>query len=328
MRRLLFILGSLGFLVFGGWILLHKDQINNPGDFFRLMGQQISKLGGGAVPQYAPWRSPAENVIRIGSFNANGFDETKMKDPRIVAVISDVIRHFDVVAIQEIDSSNQFALKRFVNGLNATGRDFKIIRGTPQSGMPSTEQAAILFDASTLELQNGQYYHINDPDNLMKRDPLVAWFRTRADSQAFTFTLVNVHLDPKSSKDEALQLNQIFRAVRNDGRQEDDVILAGDFGCSGKQLNELAIEQGLQAVNVDDSTDTSASNQLDNFMLDPLATGEFTGETGVFDFMKIYNLTLTQALTVSDHLPIWAEFEVFETGGNERVAETQDSAQR
>ena len=49
-------------------------------------------------------------------------------------------------------------------------------------------------------------------------------------------------------------------------------------------------------------------------MLDPLATSEFTGETGIYDFLKIYNLTLQQALTISDHVPVWAEFEVTENG--------------
>ena len=328
MRRLLFILGSLGFLVFGGWMLANMDKIRSTDDFFRILGHQISELGGGAVPQNAPWRSPAEHVIRIGSFNANGLNDAKTKDPRNVAIISEIIRHFDVVAIQEFDAADPFAIKRFVKNLNATGRSFEIVRGTSQPGLASAQQSVILYDASVIELESGQYYNINDPDDVLLRDPLVAWFRTRADTGAFTFTLVNVHLDPSSPENEMRQLGQIFRAVRNDGRAEDDVILAGDFGVGGFELNELAANSGLQAVNTDMPTNTSSTNLFDNFMLDPLATSEFTGEAGVFDFMKLFNLTLEQAQAVSDHLPVWAEFDVFEQAANDRVAEMSDTEQK
>lgn len=328
MRRFLLILGSLGFLIFGGWLLANMDKIRNPGDFLKVLGHQISELGGGALPQNTPWRASTEHVIRIGSFNANGFDDNKMKDAKTVSVMADIIRQFDVVALQEFDSSSPFALKRFVKQLNASGRDFEILRGASQVGMTDQQQAAILYDASTIELESSQYYHINDPDNVLARDPLVAWFRTRANENAFTFTLVNVHLTSQGEKPEVSQINQIFRAVRNDGRGEDDVILAGDFGISGIQLNELAVSQGLQAVNVDVPTDTSSTSQLDNFLLDPLATSEFTGDSGVFDFLKLFNFTLEQAMFVSDHMPVWAEFEVFEHDSADRFANTENKSQR
>ena len=320
MRRLFFILGSLGFLALGGWLLFHMHEIRGPGDVARLVGQQISQLAGGAVPQNVPWRRPAENVIRIGSFNADQFDESKMKDPLIAAMVLDIIRQFDVIALQEVDTRDPFAMKRFVNDLNETGRQFDVVSGTRQHPDGAQHQSAILYDASTIELDRGQFYHINDPDNVIARDPLVAWFRTRAEGNAFTFSLVNVHLDAQSTEQEVLQVSQIFRAVRNDGRMEDDVILAGDFGVSAAVLNEVALSNGLQAINGDASTSTRSTAQLDNFMLDPLATSEFTGETGVLDFMKVYNLTLAQALNISDHLPVWADFEVFENGAPGRVA--------
>ena len=328
MRRFLFIFGSLGFLFFGGWLLANMDKIRTPGDFLKLLGHQISELGGGASPQNAPWRASTEHVIRIGSFNANGFNDSKMKDAKTVSVMADIIRQFDVVALQEFDSSNAFALKRFVKQLNASGRDFEILRGTGQAGLANHQQAAILYDASTIELESSQYYHINDPDHVLDRDPLVAWFRTRANEGAFTFTLVNVHLTSQGDQPEVSQISQIFRAVRNDGRGEDDVILAGDFGISGFQLNQLAVSQGLQAVNVDVPTDTSSTNQLDNFLLDPLATSEFTGESGVFDFLKLFNFTLEQAMFVSDHMPVWAEFEVFEHNSEDRFADREGTSQR
>lgn len=329
MRRFLVIVGLVLFLFCGTWILWHKDQIRGPGDVFRLMGHQISRLGGGAVPQYAPYRGRATNVIRVGSFNAHRFNDAKIKDERVAAVMANIINQFDVIAIQEIDTTNSFALKRFVKRVNATGRNFRIVTGSNQPSAGPDQQSAILYDASTIELEDKQFYHVNDPDEVMTRDPLVAWFRTRnSGDEAFTFTLVNVHFEPQSSTNEMLQVSEIFRAVRNDGRMEDDVILAGDFGVSSIALNQVAIGQGLQAINVDLPTDTNASKQFDNFMLDPLATSEFTGETGVYDFLKIYNLTLEQAMMVSDHLPVWAEFDVVENGTLGQFAFRNDRSAR
>ena len=51
------------------------------------------------------------------------------------------------------------------------------------------------------------------------------------------------------------------------------------------------------------------------------ATVEFTGRGGVFDFLREYNLTLAQALEVSDRLPVWAEFSIYEGGQFGRVAQ-------
>jgi hypothetical protein len=40
----------------------------------------------------------------------------------------------------------------------------------------------------------------------------------------------------------------------------------------------------------------------------------------VYDFQKLHNLTLDQALQVSDHFPIWAEFSAYESVSPGRVA--------
>jgi hypothetical protein len=51
------------------------------------------------------------------------------------------------------------------------------------------------------------------------------------------------------------------------------------------------------------------------------STTEYSGRWGVYDLQRHYNLTLEQALMVSDHLPIWAEFSAYESATPGRVAE-------
>ncbi|NQU24306.1 MAG: hypothetical protein HQ567_23740 [Candidatus Nealsonbacteria bacterium] len=40
---------------------------------------------------------------------------------------------------------------------------------------------------------------------------------------------------------------------------------------------------------------------------------EHTGTCGVFDLMAEFGLSVDEALEVSDHLPVWAEFSVRES---------------
>ena len=47
---------------------------------------------------------------------------------------------------------------------------------------------------------------------------------------------------------------------------------------------------------------------------DAAATSEYAGRWGVFNLMAECGLTKDEALRVSDHLPVWAEFNVYEAG--------------
>ncbi|MFN7574566.1 MAG: endonuclease/exonuclease/phosphatase, partial [Planctomycetota bacterium] len=53
----------------------------------------------------------------------------------------------------------------------------------------------------------------------------------------------------------------------------------------------------------------------DNLVFDGRATVEYTGRSGVFAYQQLYQLSLDQALEVSDHCPVWGEFSIFENRG-------------
>jgi hypothetical protein len=63
-----------------------------------------------------------------------------------------------------------------------------------------------------------------------------------------------------------------------------------------------------------------------NIIVDRHATVELTGRSGVFDFLRELNLSMEQAVTISNHLPVWAEFSVYEGGQPGRVAANADEA--
>ena len=113
-------------------------------------------------------------------------------------VLAQVVRRFDVVAIQEIRSKDTPILPPFVELINADGRQYDYIIGPRQGRTSSKEQYAFIFDAMRIEYDRDSIRTVDDPDDLLHREPMVANFRVRGlpASEAFTFTLVNIHTDP------------------------------------------------------------------------------------------------------------------------------------
>jgi deoxyribonuclease-1-like protein len=281
------------------------------------------------VPVSVPGRQApiGGDVIRIASFNIEVFGEAKLAKPEVVQVLANIVRNFDIVAVQEVRAQSQHVLPSFVQAVNAANLRYDFVIGERIGRTSSKEQYAYIFNTDTVEVDRRTLYTVADPDDLLHREPFVAWFRCRnADpQQAFTFSLVNIHTDPdevdlRRPNNELDVLDDVFRAVRDDGRGEDDVILLGDFNASDRDFGHLARLAGIRWVVSNTATNTRGTAQYDNLVFDQTATQEFLGRGGVFDFMREYNLSLKQAETVSDHLPVWAEFSVYEGGVPGRVA--------
>ena len=297
-----------------------------------------NSLPGWGQPANPPARVPANqpvsvpgrqtlggDVIRIATFNIQVFGEQKVSKPEVVKVLADIVRHFDIVAVQEIRDERQSLLVNFVQTINAQGLRFDYVIGPRLGRTTSKEQYAYIFNTDTIEVDRRTLYTVSDPDDLLHREPFVASFRCRrADpSLAFTFTMATIHTDPtpQDLRQELAVLDQVFLSIRNDPRGEDDIILLGDFNASYRQLSEtLRLPNVAYAISTNLPTNTTHKSQYDNLLFDRTATQEFLGRSGVFDFVREYNLSLAQAKMVSDHLPVWAEFSVYEGGVPGRVA--------
>ena len=131
---------------------------------------------------------------------------------------------------------------------------------------------------------------------------------------AITFTLINVETDPDRTAAELDLWAEAYRAVRDDGRGEDDVILLGDLASDDQHLGQLGKLLGVTALLSGMPTTTRGTHLLDNILLDRRATSEFTGRVEVLDMMREFELTMPGASEVSEHLPVWAEFSAYEGG--------------
>lgn len=283
-----------------------------------------------------PWR-PASDVelpprnthtVRLATFNIQVFGAAKLAKPHVVDYLARIVRQYDVVAIQEIRSREQDLLPRFLERVNAGGGHYDYVIGPRVGRTDSTEQFAFVFDRTTIEVDRQRAYTVDDPEDLLHREPFVAQFRVRGPplEQAFTFTLVNVHVDPDEVEAELTVMADLLRAVRDDGEQEDDVLLVGDFNASAEAIRRLVRLPGLASAGPERPTNTRGTHQYDHLLLHQPSTVEFTGRSGVFDYFREFNLTAEEALEISDHLPVWAEFLVIEGHVAGRVARLEGAS--
>ncbi|HTQ37549.1 MAG TPA: endonuclease/exonuclease/phosphatase family protein [Pirellulales bacterium] len=313
-------------LLYGGYWFLQRFQVDG-----------IDKISVKPRPQttayspnddsYASVPATNSSTLRLATFNIQVFGRTKLEKPEVMQVLAETVRKFDLVNIQEVRSNTDDILPRFIDLINSTGRHYDFVIGPRLGRTNSKEQYAMVFDTQTLEVDRSSIYTVNDKDDLFQRPPLVASFRARGPppAQAFTFTLIDIHTEPDEAEAEINALAQVYRAVRNDGRGEDDIILMGDLNGDEKKFGLLKQIPNISWVISGVPTNTRGTKTYDNIIFDRTATVEFTGHAGVFDIMRQFNLTLNQALEVSDHFPVWAEFSAYEGGSPGRLAGKTDA---
>ncbi len=346
-RLLLFLLATtLG----GGWLYLGGAPQQSQGPFNQPPGGYNSPVAAtgnypaAALPPAAvapspttfggrsPIPQPGGPTIRIATFNIQVFGDEKAKKPYVMQTLALAIRNFQVVAIQEIRTKDSYFLDNFLRDyVNADGKHYYDYVIGPRLGRSnSKEQYAFIYDTTAVEVNRQSIYTVNDPQDLLHREPLVALFRARgpAPYEAFTFILVNIHTDPDETKDELDALADVYHAVRQASGGEDDIIILGDLNVDDQHLGRLGKIPGVRPIITKVFTNTRQNALYDNIIVHQASTAEFTGRWGVFDVRQLTNppLTLEQALMLSDHLPVWAEFSAYESAAPGRVASRPGTA--
>jgi deoxyribonuclease-1-like protein len=305
-----------------------SNQAYNPSSQYAALPSVVqAPVSYGGQPQVPPQRGgPA---IRIASFNIQVFGDKKAENRNVMQTLAAIIRNFQLVAIQEVRTKNDYHLDNFLRdyvnqGLaNQPGNHYYDYVIGPRLGRTdSKEQYAFIYDTAAIELNKQSVYTVSDPQDMFQRSPLVAMFRAHgpAPNEAFTFVLVDMHTEPDEAVAECDALADVYRAVRQASGGEDDIMILGDLNTDDRHLGRLAQVPGIRPVISGVFSNTRQNKLFDNIILHQPSTTEFTGRCGVFDFQHAYGLSLDQALLVSDHFPIWAEFSVYESAAPGRVA--------
>jgi hypothetical protein len=321
--RKLFKLLVLAGLIGGGWYFWNNYQILGLGNVEIKPRSPQSADGstflGGAPAPLAPQQ---QATLRIASVNLRPLDQQKLAKPHIVGRLVQILRAFDVVAIQGVIARNQSPLVFLVEQVNTDGLhyDFAVL---PQVGTePLEEYSALVFNRATVDIDRTTLCQVEDPARRFHHAPLMASFRARgpAPAEAFTFTIVSVDTDPNQATVEMQLLDDVYRAVRDDGRSEDDVILLGYLASADQPPAELIQIANMTPAVSSLPTTTRGTRLSENIFFDCRATNEFSGRSGVMDLIRQFNLAPREAVEVSDHLPVWAEFSIYEGGQAGHIA--------
>ena len=255
------------------------------------------------------------NTVIVGSFNMQHLGPTKLDEPWVMERFADIIRQFDVIALQEISSSDQRALPILVQEVNRIGGRYSYTI-SPRIGRKSTgyfEQYGYVFDTTRIQSSPEVSYVVDDQADVLHREPFCGRFQTiTRGGQPFSFTLINIHTDPDEIGHELDVLADVYRSVRQFEYPEDDVMLLGDLNAPPTGLKSLGQIPDLVPIIQNVFTNTVQTKTLDNILVDRVHTREFTGRAGIIDLEKMFGLQKNDAKRISDHVPVWAEFTIIE----------------
>ncbi len=280
----------------------------------------VGVLAAAAVLQLGAAAEPGQVVL--GSWNVANFGLTSSLQSR-----AEVIRQFDIVALQEVLSEE--AVRNLVVELGKQSAleagddrehwDYLISPFVGSGGY--RERYAFVFCTDTVspvaDGPRGLYPEVDESD--FAREPFFATFR----AGAFDFTLVTVHIiwgnASAQRTAECHRLASVWNWVQALDLAENDVILVGDFNRDRPTHNAFAPlrAQGITPLLTKTGTRTtfgargSGGYWYDNIWVDLQYTqSEWTGSVGVgLPEWSTYGGPCREDLRgISDHCPVWAVF--------------------
>ena len=252
--------------------------------------------------------SHADDVVRIATFNIRVFGQTKMGRPDVVQTLADIVRKYDLVAVQEIKDVSEQVADDFLAELG-TGWDMV---ESPRTGRnpddtSSREQYVYYFRTDTISaLDDGVLF--DDTNDQFQREPWLARFQVMDGN--FTFVLINIHTKPDRAVEEVAALDDVIEWAqsRPAWATEDDFIALGDFNAScnyasNNELDALDLSGSDYFWIVPHTADTNLASSQCAYDRIVATVGVEEDYAGFWDVDRAFTLG-----SVSDHWPVWAAF--------------------
>lgn len=250
--------------------------------------------------------------VNLASWNIQHLGKSKSEDN--IAYMAEILRDFDIIAIQEVVAGpgGAQAVARLADELNRKGSkwDFKISDPTKSSPY-SSERYAYLWKTNKVKIQGKAFLDQNFVDEI-EREPYVIRFSYKDE----TITLFNFHAVPTKKQPEGE-----VKYFRNypDLYPDETLIFMGDFNLVDHHTvfnplknkgYKLAFDG--QKTSLKMKCDTQKENDClskvyDHFIFPSKKLDVL--KKGVIHFYKDFE-DIKLARKVSDHIPIWIEFEI------------------
>jgi endonuclease/exonuclease/phosphatase family metal-dependent hydrolase len=280
------------------------------------------------------------NIRGFGAFQPRWVGErraTPKRDLQSIHAIAEIIRRFDVVAIQEVrsDTSSLRAVYEIL------GENWSLILSDVTEGTAgNNERMAFLFDTRRVKLSGLACEVVIPPEHLGRREAAMlerqfarSPYAVGFSASGHTVTLVALHVVWGSSATERVRelaaiAEWLARWSRDKDAWDHNLITLGDFNIVSRDdafhaaLTSTGLTMPPELVDARRSVfggrrASPAFDQIawfeDSRTSRPITLGYITG--GSFDFSATAfpsrNLTPAElSWRISDHLPLWAEFGV------------------
>ncbi len=277
----------------------------------------------GQVPQ------EAEDEISIATFNIQVFGKSKSNNTKVMQILSNIIRLFDIVAIQEIRDKAGSAIIKLQDGVNLDGSKYNLIVSERLGRTSSKEQYAFLYDSNKIELLPNSYIYDDDVDedgvndiddsendDQFEREPFIAHFKVK--NGVLDFVLINNHIKPDDAEIEIALLPHVVANVSK-YIDEPDILIVGDLNADGSYFDEenyLSVFLNYTYIwmipNSVDTTVAKSDNTYDRIIGTLSISEDYTRKYGVYRFEDYYDFSKIEieSKKISDHYPVWIKLYV------------------
>ena len=179
------------------------------------------------------------------------------------------------------------------------------------------EYFAFIYRKSKFSEARGLGFYKEKDENEFMREPYGAYFKTGN----FDFVYIIAHsVFGDKEKQRLLEAANYVNVYEYFSKltDEDDIIIAGDFNTPADNMafKNMTDKYNVKYVlnpeeNLTTLSDSKLVSSYDNFFINFEKTKEFTGNFGVYNFIKNNNYAIIKKY-VSDHLLIFSEYSTLE----------------
>jgi deoxyribonuclease-1-like protein len=286
--------------------------------FLLLLSIAFSGCGQGNSPPASNEIPSGNRTVKIGAFNIQIFGPTKVSRTNTLTVLAKIASTFDILAIEEVGSNGIPSDSTATAVMDAYVARINKVVGSGSYSYCRGNQYGIVYRSSEFTLVSSSLY---SGSQTFTYTPLTAYFKSKAGN--LDFVLLVIHTSPSLAVSEIPELKIAMGEV-SFLFSEPDVICLGDFNADGDFYSEgtgtdlagFDSPAFISAIpNSADTTVASTSNAYDRIELSSTMASDFNGNSGVFDFGSVFDLSLCEgtattagtASAISDHFPVWAE---------------------
>lgn len=253
-----------------------------------------------------------ESNLKILTWNIQDLGRTK--DDSEIHFIAEILKDYDLVAIQEIvakDPAGAKAVTRIADELNRLGSkwDYSISNPTKSSSSNIRERYAYLWKTSKIKLKKEASLD-TELASVIEREPYIGMFETKNGN---VFYAINMHARTYNKHPE-MEISKFKKYPER--LKSNNIIILGDFNLNEKHSvwNPL-YKMGFNAAIKNIKTSMKRKCNKGKYMHKTVDNIFYNSEkaekidSGVIDFIKNCD-NLLNARSISDHVPVYLEVKI------------------